>query len=80
MSKIDSPELRGLPQELIDWSDSVNENINFGKIQLQVLSARPTYVGRRGEMVFFQDSTGVGLFMMSSDQSTIWTELARKSF
>lgn len=80
MSKINSPELRGLPQELIDWVDEITEAVNFGKLQRQVLGSTPTHSGRRGEFVVFQDSTGGALFYMSSDQATLWTEITRVSF
>jgi len=76
VSKVDPPDLKGQSQELIDWVDKVTEIINFGKVQVQVVSAIPSHVGRRGEQVVFVSGTDGRLFVCTQDQSTSWATAA----
>ena len=71
MSKIDEYDLSGQPQEVIDFADDVRTIINFGKYQPQVVSATPTWVGRRGEFVWVFGTSGA-LVVCTSDGTTIW--------
>ena len=73
MSKIDDVELRGSSQELIDFKDNVQELLNFGKYQAQVVSSVPTYLGRRGEHVWYVSGATGRLYVATSDNSTSWT-------
>jgi len=72
MSKIDNYELRGLPQELIDFKDAVTEIINYGKFQKQVVTSFPTWRARLGEEVYYISGGSAALLFNSSDGSAAW--------
>jgi len=82
MSKLDLPELRGLPRELGDWSDKVSEIINFGKYQFpNIDNDRPFWTGRRGESILvYPDDGPVGiLYIAPTDLTKNWIPVASRS-
>lgn len=74
MGKITDVELRGMPQELIDFKDNVQEVINFYKYQFQVVSSVPTFTGRRGQIVFYVNGTDGRMYVCTTDKSSTWTQ------
>lgn len=76
MAKIPDYSLALIPQETADLLDDIRTNWNFGKYQLPVVTALPSWIGRLGEMAVFADATTWALCICTSDQSTRWAECA----
>jgi len=72
--KIDDYELRGLPQELIDFKDDVITILNFGKYAQQVINGSPGWDGREGESVFYVDTAANATFWYVYSDSS-WTSV-----
>ena len=62
--KVSPWDLRGMPQELIDFKDEVTTILNYGKFQLQVLYEQtPTWTGKEGEQVLaYVTQAGTNLY------------------
>lgn len=74
--KIQNYDLHTLSQEAIDNIEDIKTLLNFGKYQPQVVTAIPTFNGRRGEFaIVFQGGTG-RLYWCSSDNSNTWASLS----
>lgn len=74
--KIQNYDLHQLPQEGIDMLEDIRILLNFGKYQPQVVTAIPTFNGRRGEFVIvFQGTTG-RLYWCTTDNSATWATLS----
>jgi len=73
--KIRSQDLHELPQSGIDIIEDIQQLLNYGKYQFQVVTSIPTFNGRQGEaVILFQGGTG-GLFWCTTDNSTTWARL-----
>ena len=63
MTRIDDYSFKGLPQELIDWKDQLNDAWNFGKYQPMVSSSTPAFVPKKGEFFWQVSGTTCTLYM-----------------
>ena len=72
--KIDDYELRGMPQELIDFKDDVVTILNFGKYANMVINGAPGWSGREGESVFYVDTAANATFWYVYTDSS-WTSV-----
>jgi len=62
MAKLVDHDFGKLNPELVDFKDEVRDLLNYGKFQLAVVSAAPTYSGHKGEAVLFLSGTGGALY------------------
>mgnify|MGYP001590623393 FL=1 len=53
MSKLDSYELKGLGQQVVDFHDDVRDLVNNAKYQASIVTGTPTFAGGTGEFCFF---------------------------
>ena len=69
--KLDDYDVRGVPQEQIDFNDDVQIIINNGKYQKTIVSTPPDWVGRGGEEAYQIAGGSSSLYMCSSDNSSV---------
>ena len=73
--KIQDYDNHELPQESIDNMEDIKTLLNFGKYQPQVVTAIPTFTGRRGEFVIlFLNNTGA-FFWCLTDNAATWGKI-----
>lgn len=74
--KLDDADLKGSPQNLINFKDQVLNLINFGKYQKQVLSAPPSFLGQRGEELYVMSGATGALYVCTSGGTSTWRIVA----
>jgi len=72
MGKLDQPELRGLPQELIDFVNQTVERWNFGKFQKQIVTSAPNWRAQAGEEVYMITGATGRLYVCTSSNTANW--------
>lgn len=65
--KLPDYDLKGAPEELIDFNTDVTTILNFGKYSHQVVTTPPTWNARNGEAVFFSAGGINGWFYYMDD-------------
>jgi hypothetical protein len=65
--KIDEFEVRGAPQDLIDFKDQVTILLNNGKYSSIVVGTPPTWTARNGEFVFFDSSSVLRVYFYNNN-------------
>lgn len=63
MARIDNYNFARQPNEVILFKEAVENIINFGKYQFQVVTIAPTYAGSNGEMVIYRSGTDGRLYV-----------------
>ena len=77
MGKIDDYDVRGLPQEQVDFNDDVRILLNNGKYQFTVVGAFPGWKGRRGEQaIYIAGGSGSMLVATSDNSSQDWSVIS----
>lgn len=71
MSKLGDYDDSKLPQNQRDLNDDVRRVINFGKYQIPVVGAPPSWTARKGEFVAVFATSGT-IMMCTTDNSTTW--------